>query len=122
MENVKLIGFLLVLAGMFVIILIFIIQLPNQLVTPKMLLIYVITIMNNPTTPYDRGTIANLLILTFALLVQFEVSPLWVYFGVILGIFGAILMYFEGISLEIYEEDEESPKSKAKNKSDLIKN
>lgn len=47
---------------------------------------------------------------------QIENSSLYIYIGIILGLFGAILMFFEGVSLEEVEVSEDIPKKKIEEK------
>ncbi|NVM01135.1 MAG: hypothetical protein HWN67_02285 [Candidatus Helarchaeota archaeon] len=121
MQNQRLIGLVLVLIGMGWIFVLYSVIFPNLMTTAKtfllMLFEYESTYPINPE-PYRSELITILIFTTFQSFQQIESSSINIYIGMALGIFGAILMFFEGVSFDFFEDEEEedkqSPKSNKK--------
>jgi len=110
LENQRLIGFLLVLGGSGIITFVFIFAYPTQMETSKIYLLYLFSFTSN-SQPYPdplRETLMTIIyIATFQSFQQIENNAFFIYLGITLTIFGGVLMFFEGFSLEILEEEEE---------------
>ncbi len=126
MQNQRLIGFVLVLIGMGWIFVLYSVIYPNLMSNATTFLLMLFQFESrypiNPE-PYRSDLLTILLFTTFQAFQQIESSSINVYVGMALGIFGAILMFFEGVSFDIFEDEEEeeekSPKSSKKVKAEL---
>ena len=79
--------------------------------------LYLITSFSQPyPDPFRETVLTAIFYSTFQSFLQIENSSFFVYLAVTIIVIGAILMFFEGISLEVIDEDEEIIKEKLKNK------
>ncbi|MHA1377638.1 MAG: hypothetical protein ACTSRG_04550 [Candidatus Helarchaeota archaeon] len=109
MENQRLLGFFLVLGGVGIIIFIFMVISPFQMENAKNYLLYLfsITSYSQPyPDPFKESLTTIIFVSVFQSFQQIENNTLYIYLGVCLAIFGAILMFFEGVTFEILEDEE----------------
>jgi hypothetical protein len=109
LEHQRIIGFFMVLGGMALIIITFLAALPNQMASVKtdlVIILYIYVSQLNLFLPYINIIYQILLLDAIKLFDLIETAPIFIYAGIALGVIGAVLMYFEGITLEEVDETE----------------
>lgn len=107
----------MVLGGMALIIITFLAALPNQMASLKtdlVIILYIYFSQLNLFLPYINIIYQILLLDAIKLFDLIETTPIFLYAGIALGVIGAVLMYFEGITLEEVDEIELKSENKKK--------